>query len=64
MRRWTVEQAAEAYRVEPAQVRRMESGKANPSLAVLTSIASALSLPVSELLGAAIAPSIQRLASE
>lgn len=47
---WTVEGAAERFGVEPAHVRRIESGKANPSLAVLVSIAGALGLTVSELL--------------
>jgi transcriptional regulator with XRE-family HTH domain len=36
--------------VEPAQIRRIESGRANPSLAVLVSVAAAFGLAVAELL--------------
>ena len=39
-----------AFGVEPAHVRRIESAAANPSLAILISIAKALDLTVSELL--------------
>jgi transcriptional regulator with XRE-family HTH domain len=49
-RGWTIEQAAERMEVEPAHVGRMESGAANPSLAVLASVAHAFGLTVSELL--------------
>ena len=58
-RRWTQEVAAERMGVEPAQVRRIESARANPSLAVLVSAASAFGLTVSELL----APSGTKLES-
>jgi transcriptional regulator with XRE-family HTH domain len=51
-RGWTIERAAEAYEVEPAHVRRMEAGRANPSLAVLISVAHALGVDVAELLSA------------
>jgi transcriptional regulator with XRE-family HTH domain len=36
--------------VEPAHVRRMEQGSANPSLAVLVSVADAFGMSVAELL--------------
>ena len=49
-RRWTQEVAAERIGVEPAQIRRIESARANPSLAVLVSVAAAFGLAVSELL--------------
>lgn len=49
-RDWTIEEAAERIGVEPAHVRRIESGAANPSLAVLVSIAHAFGMRVSELL--------------
>jgi transcriptional regulator with XRE-family HTH domain len=55
VREWTIEMAAERFDVEPAHVRRIESGKANPSLAVLVSVAAALGLTVSELLAPRIA---------
>lgn len=51
-RGWTVNQAAEAYGVEPMTVWRLESGEANPTLATLVSVAVALGVPVSELLDA------------
>ena len=51
-RGWTIEAAAERFGIEPAHVRRIESGSANPSLAVLTSVAAAFGLSVSELLSA------------
>ena len=47
---WTLEDAAEKIGIEPAHVRRLESATANPSLAVLVSIAAALGVSVSELL--------------
>jgi transcriptional regulator with XRE-family HTH domain len=49
-RSWTIERAAERFGVEPAHVKRIEAARANPSLAVLTSIAKALGVSVSELL--------------
>lgn len=52
-RAWTIEEAAERIGVEPAHVRRIESGAANPSLAVLVSIAHAFGMPLSELLAEA-----------
>jgi transcriptional regulator with XRE-family HTH domain len=50
---WTIERAAEKFGVEPAHVRRIEGARANPSLAVLVSLARAFRLSVSELLDAA-----------
>lgn len=47
---WTIEFTAESVGVEPAHVRRIEAAKANPTLAVLLSIAQAFSLTLSELL--------------
>ena len=49
-RAWTLEEAAERYGVEVAYVRRLENGKTNPSLAVLTSVARALGISIAELL--------------
>jgi transcriptional regulator with XRE-family HTH domain len=49
-RGWTVEEAAAQFGVEPAFVRRIESGRTNPSLAVIVSIATALGVGASELL--------------
>jgi transcriptional regulator with XRE-family HTH domain len=49
-RGWTVEEAAGAFGVEPAFVRRIEAARTNPSLAVIVSIAKAFSVPVNELL--------------
>jgi transcriptional regulator with XRE-family HTH domain len=40
-RGWTIEEAAENFEVEPAYVRSIESGRTNPSFAVLVSIAEA-----------------------
>lgn len=40
-RGWTVEQAAGHFGIEPAFVRRIESGRTNPSLAIIVSIARA-----------------------
>jgi transcriptional regulator with XRE-family HTH domain len=48
-RGWTIERAAEKFAIEPAHVRRIEASEANPSLAVLASIAKALGLSVSDL---------------
>jgi transcriptional regulator with XRE-family HTH domain len=48
---WSVEKAAERFGIEPAHVRRVESGRANPSLATLVGIAHGLSTDVVELLG-------------
>jgi transcriptional regulator with XRE-family HTH domain len=49
-RGWTVEEAAGRFGVEPAFVRRIESGRTNPSLAVIISIATALGVGPSQLL--------------
>jgi DNA-binding XRE family transcriptional regulator len=49
-RRWTIERAAEKFGIEPAHVRRVEGAHANPSLAVLVSVARAFGLSVSALL--------------
>jgi transcriptional regulator with XRE-family HTH domain len=49
-RKWTIERAAEHFGIEPAHVRRIESANANPSLAILVSIAAAFGLSVSALL--------------
>jgi ribosome-binding protein aMBF1 (putative translation factor) len=49
-RGWTVEEAAGRFAVEPAFVRRIESGRTNPSLAVLVSIAMAFGLRPEHLL--------------
>jgi ribosome-binding protein aMBF1 (putative translation factor) len=48
---WSVEKAAERFGIEPAHVRRVESGRTNPSLATLVGIAHGLSTDVVELLG-------------
>jgi transcriptional regulator with XRE-family HTH domain len=48
---WSVEKAAERFGIEPAHVRRVESGRTNPSLATLVGIAHGLSPDVVELLG-------------
>ena len=55
-RQWTIEEAAERFGVEPAYVRSLESGRTNPSLAVLVSIAVAFGMGTDELL--AIPPSV------
>lgn len=47
---WTQEIAAERFGVEPAHVRRMEAGTANPTLAVLVSVADAFAMPLAQLL--------------
>jgi ribosome-binding protein aMBF1 (putative translation factor) len=49
-RGWTIEEAAGAFGVEPAFVRRIERGSTNPSLAVMVSIAKAFRVPLKELL--------------
>lgn len=49
-RGWTIEVAAERMEVEPAYVRRLEAGTANPTFAVLVSVAAAYELHVAELL--------------
>jgi transcriptional regulator with XRE-family HTH domain len=49
-RGWTVEDAAGHFAVEPAFVRRIESGRTNPSLAVLVSIATALDITPDDML--------------
>lgn len=49
-RGWTQERAAEKMGVEPAHVRRIEAGTANPSPALLVSIAKALGISVTALL--------------
>ena len=49
-RGWTLEEAAGRFAVEPAFVRRLESGRTNPSLAVLVSIAKALEVRLPDLL--------------
>ena len=43
-RKWTLEYAAERFGVEPAYVRSIESGRTNPSLAVIVSIAAAFEM--------------------
>lgn len=49
-RGWTVNQAAEAYGVEPMSVWRLESGESNPTLATMVSISVALEVSLAELL--------------
>jgi transcriptional regulator with XRE-family HTH domain len=49
-RGWTVEDAAGHFGVEPAFVRRIESGRTNPSLAVIVSIAVAFGVAPGDLL--------------
>ena len=49
---WTIEEAAEQFGVEPAYVRSIESGRTNPSLAVIVSIAAAFDVRPGELLRA------------
>lgn len=50
-RGWTVDRAAQEYGVEPMSVWRLETGEANPTLATLVSIAAALKMSLSDLLG-------------
>jgi transcriptional regulator with XRE-family HTH domain len=38
---WTIEDAAERFGIEPAYVRSIETGRTNPSFAVIVSIAEA-----------------------
>jgi transcriptional regulator with XRE-family HTH domain len=49
-RSWTIEQAAERFGVEPAYVRSIETGRTNPSLAVIVSIAEAFEVRAGEIL--------------
>ncbi|MGH7294622.1 MAG: helix-turn-helix domain-containing protein [Polyangiaceae bacterium] len=49
-RHWTIEEAAERFGVEPAYVRSLETGRSNPSLAVIVSIALAFDMLPHELL--------------
>jgi len=49
-RGWTVDKAAQRYGVEPAHVRRVETGRTNPSLATLVDIARALGIELADLL--------------
>jgi len=49
-KKWTIEVAAERCNIEPAHVRRIEGARANPSLAVLVSVARAFGLTVAQLL--------------
>lgn len=49
-KRWTVERAAERMAMEPANLRRIEGARTNPTLAVLVSVAAAFGLHVSDLL--------------
>jgi transcriptional regulator with XRE-family HTH domain len=49
-RGWTVEEAAKHFQVQPHYVFVMERGTANPSLAILISVAKALEVTVPELL--------------
>ena len=51
-RGWTVEEASKRYQVQAHYVWVMERGTANPSLAILTSVAKALEITVPELLTA------------
>jgi transcriptional regulator with XRE-family HTH domain len=50
-RGWTQRSAAAHIGIGPAVVRRLESGAANPSLAVLVSVARAFRVPLTGLLG-------------
>lgn len=49
-RGWTLEEAAEQFGVQPACVRRIESGRTNTSLAIIVSIAIAFDMRVSDVL--------------
>ena len=53
-RGWGIEAAAEKFGIEPAHVRRIEGGDANPSLAILASIATAFDLSVGALIDGAL----------
>jgi len=48
---WTIEKASEEFQIEPSHVKRLEAGSANPTLALLVSIATAFDLSLLELLG-------------
>ena len=50
-RGWTQRVAAVRMGVGAPLVRRLENGQANPSLAVLLSVAAAFGIPLKELLG-------------
>jgi transcriptional regulator with XRE-family HTH domain len=50
-RGWTQRSAAAHIGIGPAVVRRLETGLANPSLAVLVSVARAFRVPLTRLLG-------------
>src|SRR3954464_12504750 len=50
-RELTIEEACERARVEPMTWYRLEHGRSNPTLAVLTSVAAVFGLSVAELLG-------------
>ena len=49
-RKWTIEEAAQRFGVEPAYVRSIEAGRTNPSLAVMVSIAAAFEMRPGDLL--------------
>lgn len=49
-RHWTIEAAAERFGVEPAYARSLETGRTNPSLAVIVSVALAFEMRPHELL--------------
>jgi transcriptional regulator with XRE-family HTH domain len=47
---WTIEDAAERFGIEPAYVRSIETGRTNPSFAVIVSIAEAFEKRAGDLL--------------
>lgn len=47
---WTQERLAEAAELEPRYVQTLESGRANPSMAVFCAVAFALEVPLGSLL--------------
>jgi transcriptional regulator with XRE-family HTH domain len=49
-RGWTIEDAAERFGIEPAFVRSIETGRTNPSFAVIVSIAEAFEKRAGDLL--------------
>jgi transcriptional regulator with XRE-family HTH domain len=49
-RAWTIEDAAERFGIEPAYVRSIETGRTNPSFAVIVSIAEAFDKRAGDLL--------------
>ena len=49
-RHWTIEKAAEKFQIEASHLKRLEDASANPTLALLVSIAKALGVSVSRLL--------------